>query len=388
MPTGRPLASETEPADRNLPARVCVVGAGVIGSAWAARWALCGADVTVADPSPSALRSVEQTLEAASVAWRQLGLLGRGQPSLRSDDSMSDGDAGTSDGERSATSRTDGTESETGGSLGTVTLAHPAKGCSAAAVGAELIHECVPERLATKQAVYAEIEAAASAEAVIASSTSGIRPSDLQEGMEHPGRLIVGHPFNPVYLLPLVEVVGGTQTSEHAIDQATAWFAAAGMSPLRIRTEIDGFVADRLLEALWREALWLVHDGVATVSEIDDAMRLGFGLRWAQMGVFQTYATAGGEGGFRHFIEHFTPTLDLPWTKLTDVPKMTPEFIATLVAQSDQQSAGQTAAELCAARDRNLADMLLTLEANDWGAGHSLAALRRRLGSAQQQKRS
>ena len=336
-------ASGLAATDGRLPERVAVVGAGVIGSAWAARWALCGADVTVADPSPDAATRVGRTLDAACAAWRRLRLL------------------------------------DSDGSLGTVTVVTPEAGCAPAVAGAELIHECVPERLTVKQAAYAEIEAAAAPDAVIASSTSGIRPSDLQAEMRHPQRLVVGHPFNPVYLLPLVEVVGGARTSESAIERAMGWFSAAGMSPLRVRSDIDGFVADRLMEALWREALWLVHDGVATVSEIDDTMRLGFGLRWAQMGVFQTYATAGGEGGFRQFVEHFAPTLDLPWTKLTDVPELTPEFVATLLAQSDEQSGGRPVAELCAARDRNLVDLLLALEANDWGAGRSLAALRERL---------
>lgn len=269
-------------ADTNLPERVAVVGAGVIGAAWAARWALCGVDVAVADPSPTASRNVASTLDAARTAWRRLGLLPEDLES----------------GDREPTE-------------GAVSVADPDLGSASAVHDAPLILECVPERLAVKRAAYAEIEAAAAPEAVIASSTSGIRPSELQAEMHHPERLVVGHPFNPVYLLPLVEVVGGGRTAEHTMECAMGWFAAAGMSPLRIRSEIDGFVADRLLEALWREALWLVHDGVATVAEIDDAMRLGFGLRWAQMGVFQTYATAGGEGGFAHFIEHFAPTLDL-----------------------------------------------------------------------------
>ncbi len=337
--TGPSTIGQAGEDERELPARVCVVGAGVIGAAWAARWALCGVNVAVHDLSPTTAERVEATLHAATVAWERLGLL----PIVP---------------------------------LGDVTVAG---GIGDAVGDAVLVHECVPERPEIKQAVYAEIEAAAAPEAVIASSTSGIRPSELQSTMMHPERLVVGHPFNPVYLLPLVEVVGGDRTSEHTIERAMDWFAAAGMAPLRVRSEIDGFVADRLMEALWREALWLVHDGVATVAEIDDAMRLGFGLRWAQMGVFQTYATAGGEGGFRHFIEHFAPTLDLPWTKLTDVPALTPEFIATLIAQSDEQSGDQPIAELCAARDRNLADLLLALEANDWGAGRSLAALRRRM---------
>ena len=329
----------------DLPQRVGIVGAGVIGAAWAARWALCGVEVAVADPSPEADRNVSETLSAAIVAWQRLGLLAE-----------------------------DVTADE-----GAVIVADPGAGCAPAVAGADLVHECVPERLEMKQSAYAEIEAAASPEAVIASSTSGIRPSILQAPMRHPERLVVGHPFNPVYLLPLVEVVGGARTSERTMERAMGWFAAAGMSPLRVRTEVDGFIADRLMEALWREALWLVHDGVATVSEIDDAMRLGFGLRWAQMGVFQTYATAGGEGGFERFIEHFAPTLDLPWTKLTDVPGLTPEFAARLIAQSDDQAGGHSAAELCAARDRNLVDLLLALEANEWGAGRELAALRERL---------
>ncbi|WP_419856183.1 3-hydroxyacyl-CoA dehydrogenase NAD-binding domain-containing protein [Candidatus Poriferisodalis sp.] len=347
-PTGH-----ADAADGELPGSVAVVGAGVIGAAWAARWALCGVDVEVYDPLPTASRQVESTLEAARAAWERLGLLSR------------------ETGERS--------ERAHAVALGEVILTSEV---GDAVIDAVLIHECVPERVKIKQAVYAEVEAAAAPDAVIASSTSGIRPSELQAEMQHPERLVVGHPFNPVYLLPLVEVVGGSQTSELTIERAMGWFNAAGMAPLRVRSEVDGFVADRLLEALWREALWLVHDGVATVAEIDDAMRLGFGLRWAQMGVFQTYATAGGEGGFRHFIEHFGPALQQPWTKLTDVPELTPEFIATLITQSDEQSGDQPVAELCAARDRNLVDLLLALEANDWGAGRSLAALRRRMSAA------
>ncbi len=353
---------------------MCVVGAGVIGAAWAARWALCGVDVNVADPSPSARAGVERTLEAACAAWRRLGLLSDGRPAVRPDS----GTAETAN-EPDTAEAADGPNDGPDDAGGTVALADPAAGCSLAVDGAELIHECVPERAEIKHAVYAEIEAAAAPDAVIASSTSGIRPSELQAHMKHPERLVVAHPFNPVYLLPLVEVLAGSDTSEHAVQKVMGWLSAAGMSPLRVRSEIDGFVADRLLEALWREALWLVHDGVATVAEIDDVMRLGFGLRWAQMGVFQTYATAGGEGGFRHFIEHFGPALQQPWTKLTDVPELTPEFIATLIAQSDEQSGGQPIEELCAARDRNIVDVLLALEANDWGAGRSLAVLRRRL---------
>ncbi len=158
----------------------------------------------------------------------------------------------------------------------------------------ELVQECVPERLDLKHETLSAIDAAAPTDALVASSTSGFKPTDLAAALQHPERLVVGHPFNPVYLLPLVEVVGGEQTSLGTLDRAMAVYADLGMQPLHVRVEIDAFIADRLLEAVWREAIWLVNDGVATTEEIDDAIRYGFGLRWAQMGLFETYRTAGG----------------------------------------------------------------------------------------------
>ena len=138
-----------------------------------------------------------------------------------------------------------------------------------------------------------------------------------------PERFVVGHPFNPVYLLPLVEVCGGEQTEPQTVERAGAIYRSRGHVPAAPAHEIDGFVADRLLEALWREALWLVNDDIATVSEIDDAIRFGAGLRWASMGTFLTYRIAGGEAGMRHFMEQFGPALQWPWTKLMDVPELT-----------------------------------------------------------------
>jgi len=148
------------------------------------------------------------------------------------------------------------------------------------------------------------------------------------------------------------------------------------MHPLRVRAEIDAHIADRLLEAVWREALWLVNDGIATTEEIDDAIRYGFGLRWAQMGLFETYRIAGGLGGMRHFIGQFGECLTWPWTKLTDVPELTDELIDTIADQSDAQSGHLTVRELERIRDRNVAGILRVLEANDWGAGRTLATLR------------
>ena len=194
--------------------------------------------------------------------------------------------------------------------------------------------------------------------------------------MNNPERFLVGHPFNPVYLLPLVEVVGGDRTSDEAISSAIQFYEIAGMKPVHVRVEIDAFVADRLLEAVWREALWLINDGVATTHEIDDIIRFGFGLRWAQMGLFENYRIAGGEGGMKHFIEQFGPSLEWPWSKLTDTPELTDELIDRISEQSDEQSGHHTIRELERIRDNNLVDVLLALESNSWGAGLSVSTLR------------
>ena len=215
--------------------------------------------------------------------------------------------------------------------------------------------------------------------ALICSSTSGLRPSLLAAEMQHPERFVVAHPFNPVYLLPLVELCGGERTAPESVERAAAIYGAAGMHPLVVRTELDGFIADRLLEALWREALWLVNDGVATVEEVDDAIRYGAGLRWAFMGTFLTYRLAGGEAGLRHFIEQFGPALQAPWTKLVDVPELTPAFLDELASQSDAQAAGRSIAELERMRDDCLVGLLQALRTPGIGAGATLAAWERGL---------
>ena len=185
-----------------------------------------------------------------------------------------------------------------------------------------------------------------------------------------------------MYLLPLVEVVGGADTAPEAIERACALYTSIGMRPLHVRAEIDAHLADRLLEAVWREALWLVRDGVATTEEIDDAIRFGFGLRWAQMGLFETYRIAGGEGGMRHFIAQFGECLTWPWTRLTDVPELDDELIDAIAAQSDAQSGHHELRDLERIRDRNLAGMMLALERDRWGAGATVAAMREAAESA------
>lgn len=318
---------------------VGLLGGGVIGAGWAARFLLNGADVRVFDPDPEAPRKLSDVLENARRALRRLTL---------------------------APLPVEGTLQF---------AATPEQ----AAEGAGFVQESGPEREDVKRALLAAASRAAPADAVIASSTSGLPPSRLQSEMRHPERFCVGHPFNPVYLLPLVEVCGGARTAPEAIERAAATYRSIGMHPLVLRREIDGFVADRLLEALWREALWLVHDDVATAEEIDDAIRFGAGLRWAAMGTFLTYRIAGGEAGMRHFIAQFGPALRWPWSRLTDVPELTDELIDRIVEQSDAQAAGHPVRELERLRDDCLVSVLQALRTHGVGAGAVLAAYERTL---------
>ena len=197
--------------------------------------------------------------------------------------------------------------------------------------------------------------------------------------MQHPERLVVGHPFNPVYLLPLVEVCGGRLTSTGAMERAEAVYRSVGMSPLRVRKEVPGFIADRLLEALWREALWLINDDVATAAEVDDAILLGPGLRWSFMGTFLIYRIAGGEAGMRHFMAQFGPTLKWPWSKLTDVPALDGPLLDKIVAQSDAEADGRSVRELEQFRDDCLVSVMQGLRTHNAGAGAALAAYERAL---------
>ncbi len=230
-----------------------------------------------------------------------------------------------------------------------------------AVIGVDWIQESVTERLPLKHKIYAEIQAA-NADTPIGSSTSGFKPSELQEGAAVPGRILVTHPFNPVYLLPLIEVVPSGSTDKDAIAVASEVLTSVGLYPLHVRKEIDAHIADRFLEAVWREALWLVKDGIATTEEIDNAIRYGFGIRWAQMGLFETYRVAGGEAGMRHFMEQFGPALKWPWTKLMDVPDFTDELVDMIADQSDAQSGHLSIRELERKRDNNLIAMMRALK--------------------------
>jgi carnitine 3-dehydrogenase / betainyl-CoA thioesterase len=338
------MSSTSAPTKPLVPiSRAACIGGGVIGGGWIARFLMAGVDVKVFDTHPEAERVVGEVIANAERAY---GLLTKAPLPARGRLAFS-------------------------------------PNLADAVSGAEWVQESVPERLDLKHRVLGEIDAACRAEALIGSSTSGLLPSELQAGLAHPERLFVAHPYNPVYLLPLVEIVGGKATTRATIDRARAVLDAIGMKGVVIAREIEAFVGDRLLEALWREALWLIKDDICDVETLDNVIRYSFGLRWAQMGLFQTYRIAGGEAGMRHFLAQFGPCLKWPWTKLTDVVDLDDALIEKIAAQSDKQAAGLSIRELERIRDENLVGILQALKAGrdgeGWGAGKLLEEFERRL---------
>ena len=309
-----------------------VVGAGVIGAGWAARALAHGLDVVAWDPAPDWREGLAAAVGNTWPALQQVGLFpGASRKRLRYAESLEE-----------------------------------------ACREADFIQESAPERLAIKRELLARIDAHAPPEVMIASSTSGLLPTDLQSGCRHPERVVVGHPFNPVYLLPLVEVLGGAKTASESIDRAMAFYRSLGMRPLRVRTEIEGFLSDRLQEALWRELLHLVNDGVATTEELDAAIVYGPGLRWAFMGSCLTYHLAGGDAGMRDFLKQFGPTLKLPWTRL-QAPELSEELACRMAEGVSRQADGKSVKELERLRDECLVAIMQALKRFEVGAGRTLA---------------
>lgn len=243
---------------------------------------------------------------------------------------------------------------------------------------ADFIQENIPEQLALKQRMLAEVSRHAPADVVIASSTSGLTPTDLQRDMIHPERFLVAHPFNPVYLLPLVELVGGGLTSTATIDAAAQFLTYIGMHALRVRHEVPGHLTDRLQEAIWREILHMVNEGVASTGELDESIVYGPGLRWAAMGTNMIYHLAGGETGMRHMLAQFGPALKWPWTKL-EAPELTESLIDSMVEGTQTQAAGRSIRELERLRDDYLVAIQQVLRQYDIGAGATLRKLEERL---------
>jgi carnitine 3-dehydrogenase len=315
-----------------------LLGTGVIGGGWAARALHFGVDVIAADVKPEMeewIRGAVANAEPALARLTSAPLPPKGKLSFTTD-------------------------------------------LQVMARQADFVQENIPEQLPLKQRMLAEVSRHAAADVIIASSTSGLTPTDLQRDMIAPERFLVAHPFNPVYLLPLVELVGGDKTAPGTIDAAGKFFTFIGMHPLHVRREVPGHLTDRLQEALWREILHLVNDGVATTGELDESIIYGPGLRWAAMGTNLIYHLAGGESGMRHMLAQFGPCLKWPWTKL-EAPELTETLIDRMVEGTQAQAAGRSIRELERLRDDYLVAIQQVLRQYNIGAGATLRALEERL---------
>ena len=301
--------------------RVGIVGTGVIGSGWALHFLRKGMEVVVFDHAPGAGDRLASFVERHWPTMERLGLAPGADP-------------------------------------GNLTFELELAG---AVRDVEVVQECGPEDLETKVALYAEIDAHTQADVVLLSSTSGFAMSDIQIGCNHPERTVVGHPFNPPYLIPLVEVVGGQRTSPEAVDWAVEFYTAMEKQVLKLRRELPGFIANRLQEALWREALHMVATGEATVEEIDAATIYGPGLRWAVMGPCLTFHLAGGEGGMAHMLDHFGPALMEPWTRL-DAPPLTSALRDRMVEGCILEAGSRSMDDLVRERDDCLIRIMEALE--------------------------
>ncbi|MFF7408315.1 3-hydroxyacyl-CoA dehydrogenase NAD-binding domain-containing protein [Streptomyces lydicus] len=301
--------------------RVACIGAGVIGGGWAAHFLARGYDVTAWDPAPDAEDRLRRLVAAAWPALEQIGLA-------------------------------------EGASQDRLTVAPT---LAAAVADADFVQESAPEKLELKRSLLAELAAAAPPGVVIASSTSGYPMTDMQTAADASaagaGRLVVGHPFNPPYLIPLVEVVGGERTDREAVEWAARFYDVAGKSVITMDRELPGFIANRLQEALWREALHMVANGEASVEDIDASITEGPGLRWAFMGPCLTFALAGGEGGMAHMLDHFGPSLKSPWTRL-EAPELDRALRDAMVDGCAAAAGERTYADLVAERDQGVIDVL------------------------------
>lgn len=292
---------------------IACIGTGVIGGGWAAHFLARGYAVRAWDPGEGSAERLSRLVEAAWPALTELGLAD-------------------------------------GASLDNLTVAPT---LADAVDGVGFVQESAPESLSVKRRLLADIDAATASGVVIASSTSGFAMTDMQVDATTPERLVVGHPFNPPYLIPLVEVVGGERTERWAVDWASDFYRHVGKSVITMDRELPGFIANRLQEALWREALHMVANGEATPEQIDTAITDGPGLRWPVQGPCLTFHLAGGEGGMAHMLDHFGPSLQEPWTRL-EAPELTQQLREDMVAGCESEAAGRTFADLAAERDRGV----------------------------------
>jgi carnitine 3-dehydrogenase len=299
-----------------------VVGTGVIGGGWALHFMAQGLDVVAFDPHPDGERRFARMRENAWPTLVRLGLKPGASPDrIRFVASIEE-----------------------------------------AVRAVDVVQENTPEVLSSKIDALARIDRAAPRDVVVLSSTSGLRMTDMQVKCVHPERTVVGHPFNPPYLIPLVEVVGGDRTHPDAVAWAVAFYAAFGKRPVKLDREVPGFIATRLQEAMWREMLHMVNAGEATVQQIDDAITYGPGLRWAITGPGMNYHLAGGEGGMAHVLDQFGPSLKWPWTRL-EAPELTAELRQKLISGCELETAGRSIEQMIKVRDAYLISILKVLRA-------------------------
>ncbi|OCC06241.1 3-hydroxyacyl-CoA dehydrogenase [Labrys sp. WJW] len=296
---------------------VAVLGAGVIGASWASLFLASGRSVAVFDVSDTAERQVRDHVEQTWPLLQELGLVKGGNPGLVS--------------------------------------FH--KSAITAVEGANFVQESVPERLPIKHALYASIEPALSSRAVVATSASGLTLSEMQAGWKDPSRFVLGHPFNPPHLIPLVEVMGNDRTAAGVVEAAERFYADVGKVTIRVNREVPGHVANRLQAAVWREAIHLVKTGVASVEDVDTAMWAGPGLRWAAMGPTMLFHLGAGEGGLAAFCERYTDSFNRWWDDLGSL-HLNPEISEELVSGVLEEANGHTPAVLSARRDALIASML------------------------------
>ena len=299
---------------------VTCVGAGVIGGGWVAYFLARGYRVVAWDPADDAEARLRHLVGQAWPALTELGLA-------------------------------------EGASTDNLVVEHD---LATACAGADFVQESAPEELELKRTLLADIDAATPVDVVISSSTSGYGMTEMQDKCAHPERTVVGHPFNPPYLIPLVEVVGGTRTAPDVVEWTAAFFRHAGKSVITMDSEVPGFIANRLQEALWREALHMVAAGEATVEQIDLSITDGPGLRWPIHGPMLTFHLAGGQGGMAHMLDHFGPSLESPWTRL-QAAELTPELRDAVVEGCEREAGGRTIDDLVAERDRGVIAILRAL---------------------------
>jgi len=318
-----------------------LLGTGVIGAGWAARALHTGINVVASDIDPKMEDWINEAVENAL-------------PSLRS---LTEGISLPSKGKLTFTTDP-------------ISMSQQV----------DFIQENIPEVLDIKRKSLKSIAEVTNKETIISSSTSGFMPTELQQGMTFPERFIVGHPFNPVYLCPLVEIVGGKETSDKVKNIAKNFYEAMGMHTLMLRKEVPGHISDRLQEAMWREILHALNDDIATTGELDESIVYGPGLRWSIMGMNQIYMIAGGKGGARHFIEQFGPALKWPWSHLK-APELSNEIIDRFVEGVEAQSQGKSVREMEKIRDECLVAIQKVLSKHNMGAGKTLNEFKKKIES-------